>query len=77
MKVKYEVMVDNGYDLINDVISYKSIKTYKGERNEENALAFICDPKNVRKYGIMVLIKYDQDGTQHEWNENEGEWYKL
>lgn len=74
MKTKFEVyaeiLTEDGQ------CKFKEVKTFKGDRNEYNALAFICDDRNILKHGPMSLIKVDDNG-EYQWDDNEGEWYKL
>lgn len=74
MKTKFEISVETGYDETNGRASYKTIKVFKGNRNEANAIAFVSDNKNIAEYGYMTLKKYDQNGARFEWDDNSMEW---
>ena len=71
MKPKYVVYRECDYDVTNGHSSYDEVKTF---RNENDALAFIADPKNLRRYGELYLWFYDEEGKRHEWRRGENKW---
>lgn len=74
MKVKYEVSVETGYDVMDGHSSYRTVKTFKGRQNEKNAISFIEDPRNLRVHGYMFLEMFDEDGNHFTWNEDRRVW---
>lgn len=43
-------------------------------RNERDALAFVADPKNLRRYGELSLTCRDANGNHYMWDERTNEW---
>lgn len=77
MKIKYLVLVENGFDHEDNIPTYKVIKIMKGERNEQNAISFVSDERNIRRYGYMTLQRVDEDGNASAWNDEDGEWVAV
>ena len=71
MRAKYIVLQEDDYDVTNGHSSYSEVKTF---RNEHDALAFIADPKNLRRYGELYLWFYDEEGKRYEWRRGENKW---
>lgn len=74
MKVKYKVSVEIGFDAVDCKATYDVIKTFKGRQNEQNAIDFVNDPRNVRRYGYLYLEMIDEDGKHHTWNQEDKRW---
>lgn len=74
MKVKYEVSVESGFDVADCHPTYKVIRTFKGRKNEQNAISFIEDQRNLMAHGYMFLEMYDEDGTHYTWNDDTKQW---
>lgn len=74
MKVKYEISVETGYDTDNGRSSYRIVKTFKGRQNEQNAIGFIEDQRNLRTHGYMLLEMCDEDGVRFLWNDDTRVW---
>lgn len=77
MKVKYQIMVENGFDSEDNHPTYKTVKTMKGERNEQNAIAFTYDARNMRRYGYMTLQRIGENGDVSVWNDEDGIWVGM
>lgn len=77
MKAKYEISVEAGYDVTGGCSSHRTIKVFKGRQNEQNAIAFVEDPRNLRAHGYMFLEMCDEDGRRYEWNDDQKEWEGL
>ena len=74
MKVKYEVSVESGFDVADCHPTYKVIRTFKGRKNEQNAISFIEDQRNLMAHGYMFLEMYDEDGMHYTWNDDTKQW---
>ena len=66
MKTKYQIIAESSSG------SKSAVKVFKGDQNESNAIAYLDDPRNLRIYGFMSLVKVDQDGNKYEWDGEKG-----
>lgn len=71
MKSKYVVLRESGYDESRRCSKYDRVKTFK---NEQDAISFVSDMKNVRMHGELFLECYGSDGNHYEWDVNKNEW---
>ncbi len=74
MKVKYNVLVEVGYEPVDDFPIYKVVKEFKGRKNEQNAIAYIHDQRNLRTHGYMVLEMKDENGKAYMLDDQSGKW---
>lgn len=63
---KYMIFVQDEYEPDKEV-PLKKIK------REKEAIAFVGDVTNLKKYGCMSLVKETDDG-RYKYNEENGEW---
>lgn len=71
MKTKYVVLRESSYDVADGHSSYSKVKDF---RHENDALAFVTDPMNLRMYGEMFLEYHSPDGLIYEWDGSKQEW---
>ncbi len=71
MKQKYTIYCEDGFDSVNNCVAWNVVKTTK---RESDAIAFINDLKNIRKYGYLRLETKDDTGTRYEWCDTAGSW---
>lgn len=62
------------YDPETDNLATKDVKVFK---NEPEALSFIRNPNNTRRYGSLNLTRHGGDGSVSEYNEHRGEWIPV
>jgi len=69
MKRKYQIYQETGFDRDSGPVR-DTIKTF---RNEPDAMSFYNDPKNIRRFGTMYLIKMEDD-AEYSWDDRHKEW---
>ena len=71
MKVKYEVFREKDYGEVFGRSGYERVCSFRGEKE---ALDFLSDFNNFRRYGEMILEKRDADGARYFWETKEKIW---
>ena len=71
MKVKYEVFKEKDYGEVYGRPGYERVCSVRGEKE---AMEFINDLNNIRRYGEMLLEKRDSDGARYFWDPASSNW---
>lgn len=71
MKVKYEVFKEKDYGETFGRSGYERVSSFRGEKE---ALEFIADFNNFRRYGELLLEKRDADGARYFWDAKSKVW---
>lgn len=71
MKVKYEVFKEKDYGETYGRGGYEKVGNFRGEKE---AMEFISDFNNYRRYGEMLLEKRDSDGRRYFWDAASKSW---
>lgn len=71
MKVKYEVFKEKDYGEVYGKPGYERVSSFRGEKE---AMDFVSDLNNIRRYGEMLLEKRDSDGSRYFWDASERTW---